>query len=408
MSSNRAAITARFRGALGAFALDVAFEAPMQGVTALFGPSGSGKTTVLRCVAGLQMLRDGYLSVGDEIWQAGSALRPPYERAVGYVFQEASLFSHLSVRRNLLYGHRRALRRGSKEATRFDEVVALLGIEPLLERAPLRLSGGERQRVAIGRALLSQPRLLLMDEPLAGLDRFSKDEILPYLEALHATLSVPVLYVSHDIAEVERLADHLVLLEAGRAVASGPLQELQANPELPIARLPEASVALDATVNAYDPEFGLTTLAVEGGTIVVPGEYGAPGAMRRMRVRASDVSLAREPPTASTILNILPARVAAAEAQDAAQMNVVVRLGAAGQGAALLARVTRKSWVTLGLRPGDLVHAQVKSIALIPENRLASAPSNVSPLASAAMQRDFLATDWRTGHEAQRAQRAQG
>jgi molybdate transport system ATP-binding protein len=408
MSSNRAAITARFRGALGAFALDVAFEAPMQGVTALFGPSGSGKTTVLRCVAGLQMLRDGYLSVGDEIWQAGSALRPPYERAVGYVFQEASLFSHLSVRRNLLYGHRRALRRGSKEATRFDEVVALLGIEPLLERAPLRLSGGERQRVAIGRALLSQPRLLLMDEPLAGLDRFSKDEILPYLEALHATLSVPVLYVSHDIAEVERLADHLVLLEAGRAVASGPLQELQANPELPIARLPEASVALDATVNAYDPEFGLTTLAVEGATIVVPGEYGAPGAMRRMRVRASDVSLAREPPTASTILNILPARVAAAEAQDAAQMNVVVRLGAAGQGAALLARVTRKSWVTLGLRPGDLVHAQVKSIALIPENRLASAPSNVSPLASAAMQRDLLATDWRTGHEAQRAQRAQG
>ena len=404
--SDRAAIAARFRGTLGTFALEVAFEAPMQGVTALFGPSGSGKTTVLRCVAGLQMLPDGDLAVGGEIWQAGRAFRPPWERAVGYVFQEASLFAHLSVRRNLLYGQRRALRRGAREAIRFDEVVALLGIEGLLERAPLRLSGGERQRVAVGRALLSQPRLLLMDEPLAGLDRFSKDEILPYLEALHAALAIPILYVSHDLAEVERLADHLVLMAAGRAVACGPLQDLQADPALPVARLPEASVALNATVTGYDPDYGLATLAVDGGTIVVPGEYGAPGAARRMRVRAADVSLAREPPTASTILNILPARIAAAEAQDAAQMNVVVRLGVAGQGARLLARVTRKSWVTLGLRPGDLVHAQVKSIALVPENRVGSRPSIASPPAAVVGQRDRLLANWRTGHEDQRAQHA--
>ena len=220
----------------------------MQGVTALFGPSGCGKTTVLRCVAGLQMLRDGYLSIGGEVWQDGAAFRPPYERSVGYVFQEASLFPHLSVRGNLLYGHRRALRRGAEEVTRFDDVVALLGIEGLLDRSPLRLSGGERQRVAVGRALLSQPRLLLMDEPLAGLDRLSKDEILPYLEALHTALSIPILYVSHDLAEVERLADHLVLIEAGRVVAYGPLEELQADPELPVARLPDAAVALNATV----------------------------------------------------------------------------------------------------------------------------------------------------------------
>jgi molybdate transport system ATP-binding protein len=226
-----------------------------------------------------------------------------------------------------------------------------------------------------------------MDEPLAALDRMTKDELLPYFEALHHELAIPILYVSHDIAEVERLADHLVLLEAGRTIASGPLQDLQADPELPIARLPEASVALNATVESYDSEFGLTTLTVDGGTIVVPGQYGAPGAVRRMRVRASDVSLAREPSRASTILNILPARVAAAEAQDVSQMNVVVCLGAAGEGARLLARVTRKSWVTLELRPGELIHAQVKSIALIPDSRPAE-PTTVSPLASAVRQRD--------------------
>ena len=291
-----APIVARFRGTLGAFVLDAAFEAPMRGVTAVFGPSGCGKTTVLRCVAGLQMLRDGYLSIGGEVWQDGADFRPPYERSVGYVFQEASLFPHLSVRRNLLYGHRRAVRRGTEEATRFDDVVALLGMQDLLDRSPLRLSGGERQRVAVGRALLAQPRLLLMDEPLAGLDRLSKDEILPYLEALHTGLSIPILYVSHDIAEVERLADHLVLIQAGHVVACGPLQDLQADPQLPVARLPEASVALNATVTHYDPEYGLTTLSVDGGTIVVPGQHGAPGTLQRVRVRASDVSLARQAP----------------------------------------------------------------------------------------------------------------
>jgi molybdate transport system ATP-binding protein len=396
-----ASIVARFRGTLGGFVLDAVFEAPMRGVTALFGPSGCGKTTVLRCLAGLQMLRDGYLSIGGEVWQDGAAFRPPYERSIGYVFQEASLFPHLSVRRNLLYGHRRALRRGREEATRFDEVVVLLGMENLLDRSPLRLSGGERQRVAIGRALLAQPRLLLMDEPLAGLDRLSKDEILPYLEALHSTLSIPIVYVSHDIAEVERLADHLVLMQAGRAVASGPLQDLQADPALPIARLREASVALDASVADYDPEYGLTTLAIDGGTIVVPGRYGAPGTLQRVRVGASDVSLARQPPGPSTILNVLPARVAAAERHDAAQMNVVVRLGVAGQGARLLARITRKSWQALAVTPGDLVHAQVKSVALVAAGGTAVSPRTASPVLSLPTSRPRLTFNWRRGHEDQ-------
>ena len=254
----------------------------------------------------------------------------------------------------------------------------------LLDRSPLRLSGGERQRVAVGRALLSQPRLLLMDEPLAGLDRFSKDEILPYLEALHAALSIPILYVSHDMAEVERLADHLVLVEAGRVIASGPLQDLQADPTLPVARLPEASVILDARVAQHDPAFGLTTLSVDGGTIVAPGRYGAGGALHRLRVRASDVSLARQHPGPSTILNVLPGRVTTVERQDAAQVNVVVRLGADGQGARLLARVTRKSWEALGIGPGAPVHAQVKSVALVAAGRSEPGAHADPPLPSAA------------------------
>jgi molybdate transport system ATP-binding protein len=406
-SADGAPIVARFRGTLGAFELDAGFEAPMAGITALFGPSGSGKTTVLRCVAGLQMLADGLLSVGGEIWQDGEVFRPSHQRSVGYVFQEASLFPHLSVRRNLLYGRRRALRRGAREAARLDDVVALLGIEGLLERSPLRLSGGERQRVAVGRALLSQPRLLLMDEPLAALDRMSKDEILPYFQALHTALSIPVLYVSHDLAEVERLADHLVLLEAGRVVAHGPLEELQADPSLPVARLPEAAVALNATVTGYDPDYGLTTLAIDGGTIIAPGQYGAPGTPQRVRIGASDVSLARQNPGPSTILNVLPARVAAAEPQDEAQMNAVVRLGMAGEGARLLARVTRKSWETLGVGPGDLVYVQVKSVALVAASR--SAPDGGgSSLPAAAPPRPRVVFNRRRGHEAECTQRAQG
>ncbi|HYG90265.1 MAG TPA: molybdenum ABC transporter ATP-binding protein [Azospirillum sp.] len=357
---------ARFQGRLGAFALDVAFEAPARGITALFGPSGCGKTTVLRCVAGLQRL-DGRFALDGDVWQDGSIFRPTHERPIGYVFQEASLFPHLSVRANLLYGHRRTVGRGVVETIRLDEVVELLGIGRLLDRSPQHLSGGERQRVAVGRALLSQPRLLLMDEPLAALDRFSKDEILPYLERLHEVLSVPALYVSHDIAEVERLADHLVLLRDGRVVAAGPMQELQADPTLPIARMPEAGVTLPAVVTGHDAAYGLTALDLPGGRLLVPGHLSAAGTGRRVRIAASDVSLARQPPSGSTILNVLPARIVAAELQDGVQVMVVVALGEDGQGARMLARVTRKSWDALGLAPGQPVFAQVKGVALVQE-----------------------------------------
>ncbi|NYZ13066.1 molybdenum ABC transporter ATP-binding protein [Azospirillum sp. RWY-5-1] len=354
----------RFRGALGRFALDVAFEVPARGITALFGPSGCGKTSVLRCVAGLQRL-EGRFALDGDVWQDGRHFRPTHKRPIGYVFQEANLFPHLSVRANLLYGHRRTVGRGVPETIREADVVALLGIGHLLDRAPLNLSGGERQRVAVGRALLSQPRLLLMDEPLAALDRMSKDDILPYLERLHEVLSVPVLYVSHDIAEVERLADHLVLLRAGRVVANGPLAELQSDPSLPIARLPEAGVTLPAVVEGFEAAYGLTTLALDGGTLQVPGELGPPGSRRGIRIAASDVSLARRPPEGSTILNALPARILKAEPPDGVQMTAVVALGPAGTGARLLARVTRKSWDLLGLAPGEPVFAQIKGVALV-------------------------------------------
>lgn len=363
----------RFRGALGRFALDVAFEAPARGITALFGPSGCGKTSVLRCVAGLLRL-EGRFALDGDVWQDGRHFRPTHKRPIGYVFQEANLFPHLSVRANLLYGHRRTVGRGVPETIREADVVALLGIGHLLDRAPLNLSGGERQRVAVGRALLSQPRLLLMDEPLAALDRMSKDDILPYLERLHEVLSVPVLYVSHDIAEVERLADHLVLLRAGRVVASGPMAELQSDPSLPIARLPEAGVTLPAVVEGFEAAYGLTTLALQGGTLQVPGELGPPGARRSIRIAASDVSLARRPPEGSTILNALPARILKAEPQDGVQMTAVVALGPEGIGAHLLARVTRKSWDLLGLAAGEPVFAQIKGVALVQPGTGADAP----------------------------------
>ncbi len=200
-------LEARFAGTLGGFRLDAEFAAPLAGVTAVFGPSGCGKTTLLRCIAGLTRLAHGFLALDGEVWQDDASFRPPHRRAAGYVFQEASLFPHLSVRGNLLYGRRRA--NGRHAWFGFDEVVGMMGLERLLTRAPADLSGGERQRVAIGRALLAQPRLLLMDEPLASLDRDSKDEILDHLEELHRRLPIPVLYVSHAVGEVERLADYL-------------------------------------------------------------------------------------------------------------------------------------------------------------------------------------------------------
>jgi molybdate transport system ATP-binding protein len=317
MNHSDPAISALYVGLLGNFELNVTFEAPMRGITALFGPSGCGKTTILRCVAGLNRL-PGRLVVGGEVWQdhATGKFREPYERPIGYVFQEASLFAHLSVRGNLLFGHRRALKKGAADDIRLDDVVNLLGIGHLLDRATGELSGGERQRVLVGRALLAQPRLLLMDEPLSALDRMTKEEILPYFEVLHTSLSIPVLYVSHDISEIERLADYMVLLDAGRVVAAGPLGDVLSDSRLPIARGREASTVLEARVGDFDAEDGLTALNIDGETLLVPDRMAETGAMRRVRIAATDVSLAVNRPSLTTILNIVPVRVKDIRGQD--------------------------------------------------------------------------------------------
>ncbi len=356
-------IDARFKGMLGNFALDTSFTIPASGVTCLFGPSGCGKTTVLRCLAGLARLPGGYLNVGGVIWQDSKQFLPPHKRPVGYVFQEPRLFPHLSVLDNLKYGMHRA--GPASPALRLDSIIDLMGISTLLSRSPAALSGGERQRVAIGRAVLSQPRLLLMDEPISALDRDAKNEILPYLETLAQTLAIPITYVTHDFTEVERLADHLVLFgKNGQVQASGALQVLLSDISLPIARLPEAAMVLAVTIEGYDADYGLTSCSAGGTRFLVPGDLGPSASTRRLRIRASDVSLAKSEPQDTSLLNILPARIVSFEEAGANQMLILLELDEAGDKACVLSSVTRKSWDMLALHIGSRVFAQVKGMAL--------------------------------------------
>lgn len=362
-------IAARFKLAYPAFSLDVDLELPGRGVTALFGPSGSGKTTLLRCIAGLERATDGRLAVDGDTWQDAGTFVPLHRRPIGYVFQEASLFPHLSVQGNLDYALRRSARRpASADFRDLDAIVDLLGIGGLLDRRPERLSGGERQRVAIARALLTAPRLLLMDEPLAALDLARKNEILPYLERLHDELEIPVLYVSHSPDEVARLADHIVVLDQGRAVAQGPLGETLARIDLPILSMrlgEDAGVVLDGTVAERDAHWQLARIGFIGDhshSVWVRDGGHAPGAGVRVRILARDVSLAREKHEGTSILNILPAQVVAlADDAHPAQVLVRLRIGALP----VLARVTRRSAAALELIPGRPVWVQIKAVALI-------------------------------------------
>jgi molybdate transport system ATP-binding protein len=343
----------------GGFALDARFTAPGRGVTALFGGSGSGKTTVLRCVAGLERPR-GLCRIHGETWQDAGRFLPPHRRPIGYVFQEASLFPHLSVRANLDFGRR--LVPPAERRIRLDDAVELLGIGPLLSRASVRLSGGERQRVAIARALLTSPRLMLMDEPLSALDHAAKEAILPYLERVFDELGLPVLYVSHHPDEVARLADHMVVLEAGQVRAAGPAAELITRLDLPLARFDTASAFLDGHVAAHDDTFHLTYIDVAGSRLAVPREDLAVGRHARVQVHARDVSLSIAAHHDTSILNLLPVRVLDTHDLDPSQL--LVRLGLEdSQG--LLSRVTRRSGVALGLHEGMAVYAQVKSVALV-------------------------------------------
>lgn len=357
-------IQARFKLNYPGFVLEVDLNLAGRGVTALFGPSGSGKTSCLRVIAGLERSTPGtmaYLAVNGDVWQDDTQdLRVPvHQRALGYVFQDANLFTHLSVAQNLTYGMRRvapALRRVS-----LDQAVALLGIGHLMDRKPATLSGGERQRVAIARALATSPRLLLMDEPLAALDAQRKAEILPYLEKLHAELDIPVLYVSHALDEVARLADHLVLLNAGRVTASGPTHELLTRLDLPLAHGDTASAVITARVRHHDAADHLTTTRFSGGILIVPQQAAAPGQLLRIRVQARDVSLTLHQQTGTSILNILRATVTALAPDSPGQVMVALDAG----GCPLLARVTARSAQALGLAPGLALFAQIKGVAIL-------------------------------------------
>ena len=264
---------------------------------------------------------------------------------------------------NLLFGSPKE-KSSDRPRVDFDEVLDLLGLRALLDRSPRHLSGGERQRVGIGRALLTQPKLLLMDEPLSALDRGAKAEILPFIEKLRDRFALPIVYISHDIAEVERLADHIVLIEQGRVVGAGALAEAQSDPASPLARAHEAAVSLKGVVEAVDAAFGLIAVAVAGGRFLAPAPGASIGEARRVHILASAVSLAREAPGRSSILNVLPARVVAMNPLDAVEVVAAVGLGENGEGARLLARMTRKSWEELGFAPGQKVFAQVKSVSL--------------------------------------------
>jgi molybdate transport system ATP-binding protein len=352
-------VRARFHLLRGDFLLDVDLELPGSGVTALFGPSGAGKTTLLRAVAGLERDPAGYCRVLGETWQDQGRFLPPHRRPLGYVFQEASLFSHLSVRDNLAYGFRRVP--AEQRRVGLGEVAALLGVEQLLARRPDTLSGGERQRVAIARALLTSPRLLLMDEPLAGLDRASKRDILPYLERLHDELAMPVLYVSHAADEVARLADHVVMLEAGRVRASDPIAEWLTRLDLASEQGDAAEAVIQAIVSGHDEEFHLSFLDFAGGRFCV-ARHGLPtGQPARLRVQARDVSLTLERQSGTSILNIFPATVDGLVEEGPGQVLVRLDLG----GDYLLSRVTRKSATELGLQTGKAVYAQIKAVALV-------------------------------------------
>ncbi len=353
------ALVARFRHDYPGFSLEVDVRLPPRGVTALYGPSGSGKTTLLRFIAGLEKVAGGYLSLGDAVWQDANIFVPTHARPLGYVFQDARLFPHLDVRQNLEYGLRRIP--APSRRVSLDGIIDLLGIGPLMERKPERLSGGERQRVAIARALVVSPSLLLLDEPLASLDQARKQEVLPYLERLHDALEIPVLYVSHAIDEVTRLADHLLLLDAGRVVAQGSPTDLMTRVDLPLVRGDETGALIDATVASHDDEYQLTEVAFPGGRLSLPRQAAAVGQRVRVRILARDVSLTLAAQTGTSIINILPARVTSITEASPSNSVIGIDLG----GTAILSRVTRRSVDTLGLKPGLAVHAQIKGVAIL-------------------------------------------
>lgn len=355
---------------LGALSLQASFDSAGH-LTALFGPSGSGKTSLINIVAGLIRPDAGRIVVGDRtlVDTKRGIFVPAHKRRVGFVFQDARLFPHLNVRSNLLYG--RWFTPGSERYADFDHVVDMLGIGHLLERRPAHLSGGEKQRVAIGRALLASPKLLLMDEPLASLDDARKAEIMPFLERLRDETRIPIVYVSHSIAEVARLATDIVVMANGKVAAAGPTTEIMQRLDLlPPEEVGEGGAVLDMKVLRHDEIFGMTVLGAAAGEIRVLRIALPEGAVVRVRVRARDVMIATEPPRGLSALNILPGRIADIGTANGAQMDL--RLDCCGE--VLVSRITRQSFETLELAVGREVFAVIKTVAFDRANLSPGAP----------------------------------
>jgi molybdate transport system ATP-binding protein len=359
---NLSTIQAQFTLNWSRFQLHVDLNLPSQGVTCLFGPSGSGKTTVLRCMAGLTRTKQGKLVVNGEIWQDATHWLPTYKRPLGYVFQEASLFPHLSVLNNLKFG---LTRTDKAQAINLESIISLLGIGHLLDRKPNYLSGGESSRVGIARALASNPRILLLDEPLAALDYQRKQEIMPYLERLRDELAIPMIYVSHAPDEVARLADYLVVLNAGKVVSSGALSSQLTNIEHPLTLGADISTVLEGNIAEIDTQWHLARVAFKGGDLWVRDNHLPLGCKVRVRVLANDVSIATQAPQHTSIQNCLAGQLdAIVEDEHPGLALVRIKVGQAEASSLLMARITQKSLSELGLTRGQTLWVQIKSVAL--------------------------------------------
>ena len=351
-------IECKIKVQLESFMLDANFSIPDRGITVVFGPSGSGKTTLLRAIAGLEKSDKGFLKIGDSVWQKGEDFLPTHKRQIGYVFQDAALFDHLDVKGNLNFVIKRAI--GLKEDF-IESIHNLLEIKTLLNRKTTQLSGGEKQRVAIARALLTNPKILLLDEPLSALDLKRKNEILPYLDSIHNDLEIPILYVTHSQDEMSRLADHLLLIEDGNIVGSGPVNDMLTRFDMPLSHGGDAVSIIEAEVLKRDSEFNLMHLDFLGGQFIVPDNSFPVQTKVRIRVVARDVSLTKSKQVDTSILNIFPAMVQ--EIVNEGEAQVMVRLQI--KETILLACITRKSSYKLRLEKGSEVFVQVKSVAIL-------------------------------------------
>jgi len=339
------------------FNLQARFEIPEKGVLGIFGQSGSGKTTLLRCLAGLEKKVKGEIEFNNQVWLGKRKQVNAQQRNIGYVFQDSRLFPHLSVKDNLEYGCKRA---GSVNESNKQYLIQLLNIFPLLDRMPASLSGGEKQRVAVARALLKRPQLLLMDEPMASLDDTHKNEILPYLERLHDKLNIPIVYVSHSVDEVSRLCDQMLVLSAGKVAFSGTITDALTSVSSPLLNTTNSIAVLNAQVIKTDSNYGLSTVSTASGSeFLVKGELKK-GRSVRLRIRAADVSLCKSKPTDSSILNILPARILGVVEETSSE----VLLQMAVKKDILLARISKKSFKQLGLKFDMPIYIQVKGVLL--------------------------------------------